>query len=78
MQTSGVPVISPNRMYLACREVWVAVRGEDYIQVLDGTTYQPMRRIQVSNPAHSHWSWLQLLLLLLHCWQHSEGRVCTA
>lgn len=29
------------------REVWVAIRGEDYIQVLDGRTYQPTRRVQV-------------------------------
>jgi len=29
------------------KEVWVAVRGEDYIQVLDGNTYQPKRRVQV-------------------------------
>ncbi|WIA39355.1 hypothetical protein OEZ86_005465 [Tetradesmus obliquus] len=31
------------------REVWVAVRGEDYLQVLDGATYKPTRRIQVPN-----------------------------
>jgi len=29
------------------REVWVAIRGQDYIQVLDGKTYKPTRRIQV-------------------------------
>jgi YVTN family beta-propeller protein len=31
------------------KEVWVTVRGEDFIQVLDGKTYQPTRRIQVAN-----------------------------
>ena len=31
------------------KEVWVAVRGEDYIQVLDGKTYEPTRRITVPN-----------------------------
>lgn len=31
------------------REVWVAIRGEDYIQVLDGQTYQPTLRIAVPN-----------------------------
>lgn len=30
-------------------EVWVTVRGEDYIQVLDGHTYAPSRRIKVPN-----------------------------
>lgn len=30
------------------KEVWVAIRGQDYIQVLDGSTYQPTRQIQVS------------------------------
>ena len=30
-------------------EVWVTVRGEDYVQVLDGKTYQPTRRIHVPN-----------------------------
>ena len=30
-------------------EVWVAVRGEDYIAVLDGTTYAEKRRITVPN-----------------------------
>ena len=30
-------------------EVWVTVRGEDYIQVLDGKTFQPTRRITVPN-----------------------------
>jgi YVTN family beta-propeller protein len=29
------------------REVWVTVRGEDYVQVLDGTTYAPTARITV-------------------------------
>jgi len=29
------------------REVWVTVRGEDYIQVLDGESYAPKRRVQV-------------------------------
>lgn len=28
-------------------QVWVSVRGEDYIQVLDGSTYQPTRRVKV-------------------------------
>ena len=31
------------------REVWVTVRGEDYLQVLDGTTYEPTKRITVPN-----------------------------
>lgn len=31
------------------KEVWVTVRGEDYIQVLDGRSYQPTRRIKVPN-----------------------------
>jgi YVTN family beta-propeller protein len=31
------------------KEVWVTVRGEDYIQVLDGKTYQPTGRIAVPN-----------------------------
>ena len=31
------------------REVWVAVRGEDYIAVLDGTTYAEKSRITVPN-----------------------------
>jgi YVTN family beta-propeller protein len=31
------------------KEVWVAVRGEDYIQVLDGKTYAPTTRIKVPN-----------------------------
>jgi YVTN family beta-propeller protein len=31
------------------REVWVAVRGEDYIAVLDGTTYAEKARIAVPN-----------------------------
>lgn len=31
------------------REVWVTVRGEDYIQVIDGKTYEPTRRITVPN-----------------------------
>ncbi|MFS0771154.1 YncE family protein [Sphingomonas sp. 1P08PE] len=31
------------------REVWVAVRGEDYIQVLDGMTFAPTTRIPVPN-----------------------------
>ena len=31
------------------REVWVSVRGEDYIAVLDGTTYQETGRITVPN-----------------------------
>jgi YVTN family beta-propeller protein len=30
-------------------EVWVTVRGENYVQVLDGTTYQPKTRIIVPN-----------------------------
>ena len=30
-------------------EVWVTIRGEDYVQVLDGKTYQPTRRIAVPN-----------------------------
>jgi YVTN family beta-propeller protein len=29
------------------REVWVTVRGEDYVAVLDGTTYEEVRRIPV-------------------------------
>jgi YVTN family beta-propeller protein len=29
--------------------VWVTVRGENYVQVLDGTTYQPKTRIIVPN-----------------------------
>lgn len=31
------------------KEVWVTIRGEDYIQVLDGKTYQPTHRILVPN-----------------------------
>ena len=31
------------------KEVWVTVRGEDYIQVLDGKTYAPTNRIAVPN-----------------------------
>lgn len=31
------------------KEVWVAVRGEDYIQVLDGKTFEPTARIAVPN-----------------------------
>ncbi|GAC1414619.1 MAG: YncE family protein [Burkholderiaceae bacterium] len=31
------------------REVWVTIRGEDYIQVLDGTSYEPTSRIKVPN-----------------------------
>jgi YVTN family beta-propeller protein len=31
------------------REVWVAVRGEDYVQVLDGKTFAPTTRIPVPN-----------------------------
>ncbi len=31
------------------KEVWVAVRGEDHIQVLDGRSYEPVRRIAVPN-----------------------------
>ncbi|HEX4382351.1 MAG TPA: hypothetical protein VH083_05365 [Myxococcales bacterium] len=31
------------------KEVWVTVRGEDYVQVLDAKTYQPTRRIAVPN-----------------------------
>jgi YVTN family beta-propeller protein len=30
-------------------EVWVTVRGEDYVQVLDGYTYEPKDRITVPN-----------------------------
>ena len=30
-------------------EVWVTVRGEDYVQVLDGQSYQPTLRIPVPN-----------------------------
>jgi YVTN family beta-propeller protein len=29
------------------KEVWVTIRGEDYIQVLDGKNYRPTRRIPV-------------------------------
>jgi YVTN family beta-propeller protein len=31
------------------KEVWITVRGEDFVQVLDGETYQPTLRIQVPN-----------------------------
>jgi len=31
------------------KEVWVTIRGEDYVQVLDGKSYQPTRRITVPN-----------------------------
>lgn len=31
------------------KEVWVSVRGEDYIAVLDGTTFKEMSRIPVPN-----------------------------
>lgn len=31
------------------KEVWVTIRGEDYVQVLDGKSCQPTRRIPVPN-----------------------------
>lgn len=31
------------------REVWVTVRGEDYVAVLDGRTYREKDRIKVPN-----------------------------
>jgi YVTN family beta-propeller protein len=31
------------------KEVWITVRGEDFVQVLDGETYQPTLRMQVPN-----------------------------
>src|SRR6201996_9735657 len=31
------------------KEVWVTVRGEDYVAVLDGSTYQETTRIKVPN-----------------------------
>jgi len=31
------------------REVWVVVRGENYVSVLDGATYQEKRRIVMAN-----------------------------
>ncbi len=31
------------------KEVWITIRGEDYVQVLDGKTYAPLRRITVPN-----------------------------
>jgi len=31
------------------REVWVSVRGENYVSVLDGTTYAEKTRITVPN-----------------------------
>src|SRR5262249_56548243 len=31
------------------REVWVTVRGEDYVAVLDGATYEEKTRIKVPN-----------------------------
>lgn len=31
------------------KEVWVTIRGENYIQVLDGSSYAPTRRITVPN-----------------------------
>jgi YVTN family beta-propeller protein len=31
------------------REVWVTVRGENYVEVLDGTSYEPMLKIPVPN-----------------------------
>jgi YVTN family beta-propeller protein len=33
------------------REVWVSVRGQDFIQVLDGKTYQPVAKITVKTPS---------------------------
>jgi YVTN family beta-propeller protein len=29
------------------KEIWVTVRGEDYVSVLDGTTYEESARIKV-------------------------------
>ena len=31
------------------KEIWITVRGEDYVQVLDGKTFEPKRRITVPN-----------------------------
>lgn len=31
------------------KEVWVTIRGEDYVQVIDGRTLQPVDRIDVAN-----------------------------
>lgn len=31
------------------KEVWVTIRGEDYVQVLDGRSYEPVRRLPVPN-----------------------------
>jgi DNA-binding beta-propeller fold protein YncE len=42
---------SPHEAFFtpAGKEVWVAVRGENYISVLDGTTYEEKTRITVPN-----------------------------
>jgi DNA-binding beta-propeller fold protein YncE len=34
---------------VSSKEVWVAVRGENYVAVLDGTTYHEKTRIVVAN-----------------------------
>ena len=31
------------------KEVWVTIRGEDYVEVLDGKSFQPIRRMEVPN-----------------------------
>ena len=36
-------------MGLDGKEVWVVVRGENYVSVLDGTTYEEKTRIAVPN-----------------------------
>lgn len=42
---------SPHEAFFTpdAKEVWVTVRGEDYLAVLDGKTYQETRRIAVPN-----------------------------
>lgn len=42
---------SPHEAFFTAdgKEVWVAVRGEDYLQVLDGATYRETGRIKVPN-----------------------------
>jgi len=55
-QTNGVKHVayvgrSPHEAFFTPdgKEVWVTVRGEDFVQVLDGKTYRPTRRIPVPN-----------------------------
>jgi hypothetical protein len=45
--SSEVVLQADSCVFFTCREVWVAIRGEDFIQVLDATTYKPTRQIKV-------------------------------